>query len=40
MSPKAYVSPGVQLCRADRGRMWKKSGGSVGIGAASFDSLW
>ena len=32
MSPKAYISPGVLLCRADRGRMWKKSGGSVGIG--------
>ena len=29
MSPKAYISPGVLLCRADRGRMWKKSGGSV-----------
>ena len=35
MSPKAYISPGVLLCRADRGRMWKKGGGSVGIGGGS-----
>ena len=31
VSPKAYISPGVLLCGADRGRVWKKSGGSVGF---------